>query len=188
MYSAVCYVSGNWLLHCLQVWSILRVYCRVLAALGKSHRKTCTLYSGIAQIGGGGAPEYPCPRVPVWVRGGGGGGDRYLGNAWIEGASFSVGLSKAKSTRWYQSTFKSVFASTFILQNLGKWNFDQSIWWMLCAFQEFDALQWVWMVYTLDWLTNQSSCRYRALPSFLSLYFLCHCHWMGLNGLDCLTG
>ena len=46
----------------------------------------CENWMALAQIG----PEIKCPRVPVWVKGGG--GHRHLGNARIEGVFFLWGF------------------------------------------------------------------------------------------------
>ena len=67
----ICLVWGVWTL-ARMVWGTYAVKIEVQMAF--------------AQVG----PEIKCPRVPVWVKGGG--CNRYLGNARIDPASFSVGL------------------------------------------------------------------------------------------------
>ena len=62
-------------------------------------------FGKFAQIG----PEKKCPRVPVWVRGGG--CNRYLGNAQIEGTLISVGLPLRAMPKCLRREFQWCFPS-----------------------------------------------------------------------------
>ena len=79
----ICLFWGVWTL-ARMVWALMQWKCSENA---------------FAQVGA----EIECPRVPVWVKGGG--GDRYLGNARIGPATFSVGLPLLLLLFWHHSFF-----------------------------------------------------------------------------------